>query len=210
MPEPTIIAILGAECTGKSTLAAALAVSLADAAIDAVVVPEYLREFCAAHGRTPRIDEQRHIAREQSRRITHAAGRHAVVVADTTALMTAVYSELLFDDPGLYPESLRAHRTCRLTLLTALDIPWVADGIQRDGPAARVRVDALVRGLLQQQGLPFSVLVGDESARVEAAVRVVRRCLAPARPDAAEPRWQWVCQHCGDGACEALSLGRSR
>ncbi len=210
MREPIIIAILGAECTGKSTLAAALAGALVDAGIDATLVPEYLREFCAAQARTPRADEQRAIARGQSARICGAAQRHTVVVADTTSLMTAIYSELCFGDPGLYADALLSQRACRLHLLTGLDVPWVADGIQRDEPATRERVDTHLRAVLLAQALPFSVLVGDTATRLETAVRAVRRSLAPAQPVMPAEPWHWICRHCGDGACEAASRVLSR
>ena len=210
LAEPTIIALLGAECTGKSTLVAALASSLVAAGIDAVAVPEYLREFCATHGRTPGVAEQLDIACEQSSRISRAAERHAVVVADTTAFMTAVYSEALFGDTSLYADAASAHRDYRLTLLTGLEIPWVADGLQRDGALARARLDARLRVALLQRGVPFAVLVGDRAARLRAAVRVVQRCLAPPPALAPEPRWHWVCEHCGDGVCEAATKALSR
>ena len=101
-----LIAIVGAESCGKSTLARTLTARLRADGLEAVCIDEYLREFCEQHGRTPRPDEQAAIAAEQSRRI--AAARHArllpvdVVVADTTALMTAVYSELIFGDRSLH------------------------------------------------------------------------------------------------------------
>jgi nicotinamide riboside kinase len=210
MPGSTIIAVVGAESTGKSVLAEALAESLAIAGLDVVVVPERLRAFCAARGRTPRVDEQTALAHAQSRRIRLAAERHAVVIADTTALMTAVYSDLVFDDTSLYDASLLQHRACRLTLVTGLDLPWVADGIQRDGPQAQHRVDARLRSVLQQQRLPFSVVYGVGRARVDAALAVVWRCLRPPAPEPDEPRWRWVCRHCGDGACEAASAALPR
>lgn len=206
MHEPAIIAIVGAECTGKSTLAHALAASLTEAGIDATVVPEYLREFCIAHGRTPHAHEQRDIAREQSRRICAAAQRHAVVVADTTALMTAIYSELCFDDSSLYADAWLAQRACRLQLLTGLDMPWVADGYQRDGPAAREQVDMHLRAVLLAHALPHSVLVGAAAARLATALRVVLRTLGPAPAVAPATRWRWNCEHCGDGAGEAAEL----
>jgi hypothetical protein len=71
-------------------------------------------------------------------------GRHDVVVCDTTALMTAVYSHTVFGDDSLdaSPCLCKQHRTLvSLTLLTALDLPWVADGLQRDGPQVREPVD---------------------------------------------------------------------
>ena len=45
---PQLICLLGAECTGKTTLTQALA-----AHYGALWVPEYLRVFCDQHGRTP-------------------------------------------------------------------------------------------------------------------------------------------------------------
>ncbi len=205
MPESTIIAVLGAESTGKSLLTATLAGSLAGAGLDVVVVPEVLRAFCAGQGRTPRADEQAALARAQSGHIRQAAAEHAVVIADTTALMTAVYSDVLFDDPSLYAESLLQHRSCRLTLLTGLDLPWVADGIQRDGPRVQHAVDARLRHVLQEQHLPFSVVYGAGQARADAALGAVWRCLQPPVPVAGQARWRWTCQHCGDGACEAAT-----
>src|SRR5262245_11276513 len=98
MPEATgrIVALLGTESTGKTTLSHALALSLRAAGHDAVVVAEYLREFCDRAGRTPTREEQLAIAREQARRIEAATARHAIVIADTTPLMIAVYSDWVF------------------------------------------------------------------------------------------------------------------
>ena len=76
-----VIALLGAESTGKTTLASALAERLAADGHVAVVVPEYLREFCDRQQRTPRHDEQQGIAAEQTRRIEAAAQSHALVIA---------------------------------------------------------------------------------------------------------------------------------
>jgi nicotinamide riboside kinase len=123
MPEAFVIALLGAESTGKTVLAGALAGALATPARRVAVVAEYLREFCDRHGRTPRPDEQAHIAAEQTRRINAAAQSHDIVIADTTAVMIAVYSEHVFGDTGLYASALAAHARCNLTLLTALDLP---------------------------------------------------------------------------------------
>jgi nicotinamide riboside kinase len=210
MPAATIIALLGAECTGKTTLAQAVAADLQRAGVDAVVVPEALRDFCARHGRTPRTDEQAALAQRQTEAVAAAAQAHAVVLADTTALMTAVYSDLYFDDPGLYASAWPAHRAAHLTLLAAPDLPWVADGQQRDGPAQRAAVDERLRTVLQAQGQDFAVVVGTGEARTQAALRAVWRCLHPPREAPGTPRWRWVCAHCGDGGCEAALLAQTR
>lgn len=202
-----VVALMGAESTGKTTLAQALAAALAIDGRSVALVPEYLREFCDLHGRTPRQDEQAHIAAEQTRRIALAASAHDLVIADTTALMIAVYSETVFGDTTLYAGAEAAHReSCGLTLLTALDLPWLADGLQRDGPHVREPVDALVRAALTRSDVAYSVVFGRGDARVQAALASVQRALAPrASPDvddASSPRWHWHCERCGDANCE--------
>ncbi|MEO8059958.1 MAG: ATP-binding protein [Burkholderiales bacterium] len=207
MPKAFVIALLGAESTGKTVLAAALANALATPARRVAVVAEYLREFCDQHGRTPRPQEQAHIAAEQTRRIDAASQDHDIVIADTTAVMIAVYSEHVFGDTALYAEALAAHARCDMTLLTALDLPWQADGLQRDGPHVREPVDAAVRRALNGAGLGYSVISGSGTARLEAALACVERALAPPPADTGPtPRWHWHCERCGDTACERHAL----
>ena len=196
-----VIALLGAESTGKTTLAAALGAALADEGHDVVVVGEFLREFCARAERTPRREEQVGIAAEQQRRIAAAAAEHAVVIADTTALMIAVYSDQVFGDTSLYAAAEAAQRECRATLVTALDLAWLPDGLQRDGPHVREPVDAKLRATLRRGGIGYSVVAGSGAARVEAALGAARRALAPPGDDAGS-RWQWTCERCGDADCE--------
>ena len=173
-----VIALVGAESTGKTTLADALVASLAAAHRDAVVVSELLREFCDRAGRTPRADEQLAIAEEQTRRIECAADRHQVVIADTTALMTAVYSDWVFGDGSLYSAAEAAHARSSLTLLMGLDLPWQADGHQRDGPQVRGPVDTRIRAALVRAGVAHSVLYGTGDARLNGALAALRRAEA--------------------------------
>ncbi len=62
-----VVAIVGAESTGKSTLALALRDTLAADGTRVACVSEALRDFCDAHARTPRRHEQAGIAAEQVR-----------------------------------------------------------------------------------------------------------------------------------------------
>src|SRR4051812_2232298 len=97
-----VIAVLGAESTGKTTLAMRLADALRTKDRSVAVVAEYLREFCDERGRTPHAHEQQAIADTQSQRIEDASRTHDVTIADTTALMIAVYSDHVFGDTSLY------------------------------------------------------------------------------------------------------------
>jgi len=216
------IAIVGAESTGKSALAQALADALdREFGLRCVVVDEYLREWCVQHARTPRSDEQMGIAREHARRIAAAATFPDVdvVLCDTTPLMVAVYSDLLFDDHSLEPAARDCQRTMDATLLTSLDLPWVADGLQRDGPHVRGPVDARVRARLNEAGTTWSLVSGSGPARVASALEALRpvlrqRAQGPDEPrlfsrlvgaQSGPPRPRWVCERCDDPACEHLA-----
>ena len=218
--EATIVAIVGAESTGKTALARALAARVAaETGLAAVWVPEQLRLWCERHGRTPRADEQPAIALAQRDAVEAAAAGAEVVFSDTTPLMTAVYSRMLFADGSLLAEACAWQRErCAATLLTALDIPWVADGLQRDGPHVRAPVDALVREALAAHRVPWALVTGHGPARVEHALDAIapllRRRAAPraglftrlAERDAADRPWR--CERCDDPSCEhALRAG---
>jgi nicotinamide riboside kinase len=198
------IALLGAESTGKTALAQALAAHYRAQGCSAEAVPEVLRQWCAREGRTPRPHEQLPIAQEQERRTDEAAARSQVVVADTTALMVAIYSAMLFDDGTLYRYALERQRSYDLTLVTGLDLPWVADGLQRDGPHVREPVDALVRAALQRGGVPYRVVYGQGPDRLAQALRAIKGADAPepARAQAGRPGWRWSCDKCSDPDCE--------
>lgn len=207
-----VIALLGAESTGKTSLSLALAKALTLRGRQVTVVPEVLRHWCDQHGRTPRADEQQAIAQAQSEAIEAAADVSEVVIADTTALMTAVYSHVLFGDTGLYAQAIQAQRRAALTLLTGLDLPWVADGLQRDGAHVRGPVDAAVREVLLREGFPHAVIYGQGEHRVNQALAAVDACLA--RLDASVTRgigsrWRWICERCDDGDCEQHWLPRA-
>ena len=205
MAERLVVAVVGAESTGKTTLAAGLRDALCAEGRHVALVPEYLREFCDRECRTPRQSEQAHIATEQARRIDAAASQHEIVIADTTALMIAVYSDIVFGDTSLYASAVEAHRRCGLTLLTALDLPWQADGLQRDGAHVQEPVVARLRATLQREAIPYGVVAGTGSDRLASALKAVRHTLnAPAAEDelGSYPKWGWVCERCGDTDCE--------
>jgi nicotinamide riboside kinase len=216
---PLRVAIVGAESTGKSALAGALADALArEFGLRCARVDEYLREWCDQHARTPRADEQSAIASEHARRIAAAAARSDidVLLCDTTPLMVAVYSDLLFDDRSLEPLAAACQRGMDATLLTSLDLPWVADGLQRDGPHVRGPVDARVRARLNDWGVAWSLVSGSGPARAAGALDALRPLLrkqARQRPAtglfsrlagslAGPPGPAWVCERCDDPQCE--------
>jgi nicotinamide riboside kinase len=201
------IALLGAESTGKTQLAADLQAHFRAQGRSAEAVPEALRDWCAREGRTPRPEEQMGIAEEQERRVDAAAARSGIVIADTTALMVAIYSAMLFADGGLLQFALARQRGYDVTLVTGLDLPWVSDGLQRDGAHVRGPVDALVREHLAKAGVAYRVVYGGGPERLANALRAIGEPLAQDRIAAGAP-WAWVCDKCSDPECEHRLFSR--
>lgn len=203
-----VIALLGGESTGKSTLAQQLVHHLrATHGLHSVVVPEQLRLWCQAEGRAPRADEQAAIARAQTEAIEAAAQTGAdLVIADTTALVVAAYSRLYFRDDTLLAAARQQQQRYALTLLMGLDLPWVPDGLFRDGPTVRDATDALLRDALAVAGVRFETVYGHGTDRVKHALRALRPLLGSAnRPDPQHPlesACPWWCEVCSDPASE--------
>lgn len=195
------IAILGAECTGKTQLSLALAQLLKPAHPGLVCVPEYLRTWCDMQGRTPRADEQSHIALMQMQNVC-AHPSASLLLSDTAPLMTAIYSDLVFGDISLYSGAVEQHRAFGLTLVTGLDLPWVEDGFQRDGLAMRAQVNQRLREVLVRYGIPFSLVYGTGEARSQSALQAIGYALGKPLPEPARSRWKWPCEKCSDPECE--------
>lgn len=203
------IAILGAESTGKSWLANALEGVMQSRGLCVHKIDEALRHWCEREGRTPLAHEQLDIAQIQAQAVTRIP--QGVVISDTTPLMTAVYSHLLFADESLYPMALAHQALFDQTLVTGLDLPWVADGLQRDGPQVRGPVDTLVRQALEGAGIAYRVVYGQGHQRLNNALLALglpgedeasRMTRENAQFAINEGRTVWQCNECSDPECE--------
>jgi NadR type nicotinamide-nucleotide adenylyltransferase len=171
------VAILGAESSGKSTLASALA-----ARQGSLWVPEFLREFVDTHQRVPHEEDQFLIASTQLQReraleqrlqqqlqqqnLPPQRSNCQFLFCDTTPLMTALYSRCYFAriDPAL--EQLASSHAYDLTLVTAPDGPWVADGLQRESAAVRQQIHRQLREELAARAIAFTEVEGTLQQRL--------------------------------------------
>ncbi len=176
------IAFVGAECSGKSTLAQSLADAFSKE-YPSAYVPEYLRLFVDQENRTPRPDEQVGIAMEQQsleRSLAnelikqHSNPDFVLLFCDTTPLMTCIYSEVVFG--GSNPELLKIAQAhdYDLTIFTQNDFPWQEDGLQRDGLVAQTKVHFRVKARLEELQIPYQSAFGDKELRLQKTQDIVR------------------------------------
>jgi hypothetical protein len=167
------------------------------------------------------IHEQLGIAKQQADRIFSIPS--GWVIADTSPLMTAVYSDFIFQDTSLYDMALAHQSMFDLTLVMGLDIAWVPDGLQRDGAHVREPIDNMIRQALQKAQVPFKVIYGKEENRLTAALMAIREGLSHLNDGLAKQlaslqaaqtlrsesqyglnrgKTAWRCDLCSDADCE--------
>lgn len=171
------IAVFGTESTGKTWLAERLARHFG-----VEWVPEYAREFWEQNGGVIGLEDMVPIAREQWRREDAAAARaERMIVCDTEALTTMLWSDLLY---GTCPDELRRGaerraKTYALYLLLETDVPFTPDP-QRCFPdeAGREKAARVWRGAVERRALPFVAIRGDWAERERRAIAAVEAVLA--------------------------------
>jgi nicotinamide riboside kinase len=131
------VVVLGAECTGKTSLIEAIVNNAQLRTYDVTIIPELLRDFCESNARTPRQDEQVQLFKAQCDALTNQA---SITIADCGPITTALYSQMYFDDPSLIAGATQFHREhIDLHLVLWPEFSWTADPLpfMRDGPAAQ-------------------------------------------------------------------------
>lgn len=168
------VVVVGAESTGTTTLARALADYF-----KTLWVPEFGREWSEL--RPSGLEAPWHsaefdlIALEQSRREDEAARRAPapLVIGDTDALATTIWHERYMGGPSATVQLLAKSRMPDLYVLTGHEIPFVQDGM-RDGEHLRPWMTRRFREVLEAGSTPWIEVSGTEAQRLERAVRAVR------------------------------------
>lgn len=172
------VAILGAECTGKTTLCAALQKYFVGYQIDTKIVPEALREFCHRLNRVPRREDQLGIMREQMTREqfdekTDTLHQRGLALSDCAPITIAIYSELYFSDLSLYPEAEKFHTHFDLSILLAPNIGWLSDGIFRESPDAQLRFHRRIKDWLESNTHPWLEISDLGEQRTTTAINAI-------------------------------------
>ena len=179
-PDPLIVCLTGAESTGKTTLAGALADHY-----HVPMVPEAARRHLTPN-RPYGPEDVLAIAQAQMRLEEEAlSGSPRMVVCDTDLLVIQVWWQVKF---GPLPEELAqalADRSSRAYLLTRPDIPWKPDPLRESG-GDRSDLHRRYQQALAGGPHPYAEVGGDLDGRLSTARSRIDRWLSAddyARPD---------------------------
>jgi NadR type nicotinamide-nucleotide adenylyltransferase len=169
------VCVLGAESTGKSTLAEALA-----RRFRTVWNPEYGRPYTEL-GRPPGSPwtswEFTHIARIHCWYEDFLASlARNVLFSDTDAFTTAVFHGVYLGSPATGFPDLVA-RPYDLFVVCGLDVPWRGDGI-REFEAQRLWMHERYLERARSSGSPWLLAEGSHEGRLAAVAARVERLLA--------------------------------
>ena len=165
------VVFTGVECTGKSTLAPALA-----SHFNAVVMPEYGRTWAEANGTDFTIAALREIAAGHlAARAALLAGNPALIIEDTDIVMTAAWAIMLHGQRDPVLSAIPA--TGDIYLLFRPDTPWIDDGTRIFGGNQRTRFHTVIREELGNRRITPVIIEGRWTARRAAAEKVVSALL---------------------------------
>lgn len=169
---PTIrrVAILGAESTGKTTLARSLAVRY-----HTHWVPEYSREYMARNPGDYTADDIVRMTKIQVEQENELLRRsEKILFADTELIIAKVWCEDVF---GFCPEWIAEALVPNhydLYLLTANDLPWVPDPV-RVNPQRRGYFYEWYRRELEQYGFAYEIISGRHEMRLFNAIQAIEK-----------------------------------
>ena len=166
------VCVHGTESVGKSTLAEQLARHYRT-----ILVPEYGRAHCETHGTDCREDDLLLIGEAQQASIEAARPWcNRLLIADTDALMTAAWSQMMINQ---VPDQLICHRKADLYLMLGTDAPFVDDGTRVYKTAEeRERFDRIARAALKVARVPVAEIAGSWDERFAGAVQAIDGLIA--------------------------------
>ncbi len=170
--------LFGPECSGKSTLAAALLTHY-----DGVLATEYLRTYAqdiwdtqkrtvAEQDIIPLINGQFEAQRMALKKASHEL---CPIFMDTNIEQLEVYFQYYFGTNwGQIPQFMRPSKNQVIYLLTKPDIPWEADDL-RDQPLARETLFSIFKTYLDQKKACYEVIEGSHQDRVIQACQFINK-----------------------------------
>lgn len=168
------IVLIGAESTGKSTLAQLLSGYYKEPSTE-----EFVRSYVESHKAQLSASDLEPIAKGQLA-LEDAALENAqrLIIHDTNILSTIIYANIYFDTVLDWVNDRFLERDYSLYLLCMPDIPWEADEGQRESPEARDTLHQQFKHSLDRLTIPYVEINGTQDQRMLQAVHAIDTALA--------------------------------
>jgi NadR type nicotinamide-nucleotide adenylyltransferase len=165
------LAIVGPECSGKTTLAKALS-----EAWNEPFVEEYARTYLTELGRNYNQDDLLEIAKGQLEKEYAVADQaNHFLICDTNTLVVKIWAEVRFGRAQNWIERQFLEKPYQLYILCGHEgIAWEQDDL-RENPDDRAELYELYKKALIKAGKRFVEIEGDVQERIEKIHKILKR-----------------------------------
>lgn len=165
------LALVGPECSGKTTLAEALSKEWNEP-----FVPEYSREYLEALGRNYNQDDLLEIAKGQlEREYAIAEDANHFLICDTNTLVVKIWAEVRFGRAQNWIERQFLEKPYQLYILCGHEgIDWEYDDL-RENPDDRIELYDLYKKALVRAGKQFIEVEGTVEERIAKIKKILKR-----------------------------------
>lgn len=164
-----IIALTGAESTGKSTLSEALAKHY-----DVPFYPEFARNYIRDLGRNYTYADIEYIARQQLKQYEESVNsNHTIIILDTWLLITKIWFETVYEKSPVWLDKEILKNHIDLFLVCDIDLPWMPDEVRENGGNNRIKLHNQYLNIIQENNFNFQIVQGQGENRVKNAIRFI-------------------------------------
>lgn len=165
------IAIIGPECTGKTTLAQELSNRL-----NTVWVPEFARDYVASLNRHYTYNDVEIIAKRQYRELlANYKKAKDFIFFDTDLIITKVWFDVVYNKcPEWLPAAIMSSKIDRYFICNT-DIEWVADPVRENGGEMREILLKTYIAEVEKTGIPYYIIRGEGEERVQKALEILEK-----------------------------------
>lgn len=164
-----IIVITGAESTGKSSLAEALANHF-----EVPFIPEYARDYIQDLKEEYTYNDVELIARKQREQLKESLKlKEPIIILDTWLLITKIWFEVVFNSVPNWIENEIKNTNIDLFLVCDIDLPWIPDDVRENGGESRALLQQKYMDEIEKYNYKYKTIRGNGMARVENAIQAI-------------------------------------
>jgi len=163
------VAIIGPECTGKTTISEQLANYF-----KTIWIPEFAREYIQNLNRAYNYEDVEFIGRKQIEQLNATYDlTNKFIFFDTDLIITKVWFQVVYNKiPNWIDDAIMASNI-DLYLLCNIDLPWITDKVRENGGEMREKLFLMYKNEIEAFKIPYFIVKGEEKLRTENAINFI-------------------------------------